>query len=48
VYGLFTFEAICHMAFDPKDFSYTTQPRRTCIVNANRVAYLIIGDGTML
>lgn len=48
MYGLFNFGATYHMAFDPKDFSFTTQPRRTCIVNANRVSYLIIGGGTML
>ncbi|KAL6313051.1 hypothetical protein AAG906_012104 [Vitis piasezkii] len=28
-----------HMTFDPNDFSNTTQPRRTCIANANGVTY---------
>jgi len=30
-----------HMTFDPANFSHTTQPQRTCIANANRVAYLV-------
>ena len=36
-----------HMTFDPNDFSYMTQPRRTCISNANGITYPIIGAGTM-
>ncbi|XP_073265014.1 uncharacterized protein [Populus alba] len=36
-----------HMTFDPADFSHTTQPQRTCIANANGVAYPIMGAGTV-
>ncbi|CAL2226894.1 unnamed protein product [Prunus armeniaca] len=41
-----------HMTFDPDDFLNTTQPRRTCIANANGVTYPdihtkeILGRGT--
>ncbi|RVW18873.1 hypothetical protein CK203_103855 [Vitis vinifera] len=34
-----------HMTFDPNDFSNTTQPRRTCIANANGATYLVTGAG---
>ena len=33
------------MTFDPNDFSNTTQPRRTCIANANGATYLVTGAG---
>ncbi|CAL9025902.1 unnamed protein product, partial [Prunus brigantina] len=33
-----------HMTFDPDDFLNTTQPRRTCIANANGVTYPVTGD----
>ena len=36
-----------HMTFDPADFSHTTQPQRTCIANANGVAYPVTGAGTV-
>ncbi|CAL8168114.1 unnamed protein product [Prunus armeniaca] len=36
-----------HMTFDPDDFLNTTQPRRTCIANANGVTYLATGAGTV-
>ena len=36
-----------HMTFDPKDFSNTTQPRRSCVANANGVIYPVTGSGTM-
>ncbi|CAL8167789.1 unnamed protein product [Prunus armeniaca] len=36
-----------HMTFDPDDFLNTTQPRRTCIANANGVTYPVIGAGTV-
>ncbi|KAI5351215.1 hypothetical protein L3X38_004106 [Prunus dulcis] len=32
-----------HMTFDPDDFLNTTQPRRTCIANANGVTYPVTG-----
>ncbi|CAL2227071.1 unnamed protein product [Prunus armeniaca] len=35
-----------HMTFDPDDFLNTTQPRRTCIANANGVTYPVTGAGT--
>ncbi|VVA21035.1 Hypothetical predicted protein, partial [Prunus dulcis] len=35
-----------HMTFDPDDFLNTTQPRRTCIANANSVTYPVTGAGT--
>jgi hypothetical protein len=35
------------MTFDLADFSDTTQPQRTCIANANGVAYLVMGAGTV-
>ncbi|GMY05930.1 Retrovirus-related Pol polyprotein from transposon TNT 1-94 [Fagus crenata] len=35
------------MTFDPNDFSNTTQPRRTCIANANGAIYPVTGVGTM-
>ncbi|CAL2259667.1 unnamed protein product [Prunus armeniaca] len=35
-----------HMTFDPDDFLNTTQPRRTCIANANDVTYPVTGAGT--
>ncbi|VVA34469.1 PREDICTED: Retrovirus-related Pol poly from transposon TNT 1-94, partial [Prunus dulcis] len=34
-----------HMTFDPDDFLNTTQPRRTCIANANGVTYPVTGAG---
>jgi hypothetical protein len=40
------FRAINNMTFDLNDFSNITQPRRTCIGNANGVTYLVIGAGT--
>ncbi|CAL9016053.1 unnamed protein product, partial [Prunus brigantina] len=36
-----------HMTFDPDDFLNTTQPRRTCIANANGVTYPVTGAGTV-
>ncbi|CAL8990313.1 unnamed protein product, partial [Prunus brigantina] len=36
------------MTFDPDDFLNTTQPRRTCIANANGVTYPVTGAGTVL
>uniref|UniRef100_A0A2N9FXX4 Integrase catalytic domain-containing protein n=1 Tax=Fagus sylvatica TaxID=28930 RepID=A0A2N9FXX4_FAGSY len=36
-----------HMTFDPNDFSNTTQPRRTCIANANGATYPVTGAGTV-
>ena len=36
-----------HMTFDPSDFSHSTPPRRTCISNANGVAYPVTGAGTV-
>ncbi|RVW24281.1 hypothetical protein CK203_091011 [Vitis vinifera] len=33
-----------HMTFDPNYFSNTTQPRKTCIANANGAIYLVTGD----
>ena len=36
-----------HMTFDPCDFYATTQPKRTCIVNANGGKYPVIGAGTI-
>ncbi|MCI05785.1 hypothetical protein A2U01_0026838, partial [Trifolium medium] len=36
-----------HMTFDPMDFSHSTPPRRTCIANANGVAYPVTGAGTV-
>ena len=35
------------MNFDPHHFSHITQPRRTCIANANGVQYPITGAGTV-
>ncbi|CAL9025897.1 unnamed protein product [Prunus brigantina] len=35
------------MTFDPDDFLNTTQPRRTCIANANGVTYPVTGVGTI-
>ena len=35
------------MTFDPCDFSKATQPKRICIVNANRVTYPVTGAGTV-
>ncbi|KAI5324020.1 hypothetical protein L3X38_033093 [Prunus dulcis] len=35
-----------HMTFDPDDFLNTTQPRRTCIANANGVTHPVTGAGT--
>ena len=40
-------EATDHMTFDPNDFSNTTQPRRTCIANANGATYPVTGAGTV-
>ncbi|CAL8152528.1 unnamed protein product [Prunus armeniaca] len=40
------FGATDHMTFDPDDFLHTTQPRRTCIANANGVTYPVTGAGT--
>lgn len=40
-------EATNHIAFDPNDFSNTTQPRRTCIANANRATYPVTGAGAV-
>ncbi|KAK2991229.1 hypothetical protein RJ640_018312 [Escallonia rubra] len=34
-----------HMTFDPQDFVKSTQPKRTCIVNANGVTYPVTGAG---
>ncbi|CAL2245576.1 unnamed protein product [Prunus armeniaca] len=39
--------AIDHMTFDPDDFLNATQPRRTCIANANGVTYPVTGAGTV-
>ena len=36
-----------HMTFDSNDFSHISQPRRTCIANANGVTYPVIGTGTI-
>ena len=36
-----------HMTFDPHDFSHITQPRRTCIANANGVQYPVTGVRTV-
>ncbi|RVW42748.1 Retrovirus-related Pol polyprotein from transposon RE2 [Vitis vinifera] len=36
-----------HMTFDSKDFSNTTQPRRSCVANANGVTYPVTGAGTV-
>ena len=36
-----------HMNFDPHDFSHITQPKRTCIANANGVQYPVTGAGTV-
>ena len=36
-----------HMTFDLNDFSNVTQPRRSCVTNANGVTYLVTGAGTM-
>ncbi|CAL8083793.1 unnamed protein product [Prunus armeniaca] len=36
-----------HMTFEPDDFLNTTQPRRTCIANANGVTYPVTGAGTV-
>ncbi|CAL2271983.1 unnamed protein product [Prunus armeniaca] len=36
-----------HMTFDPDDFLNTTQPRRTCIANANGITYLVTGANTV-
>ncbi|RVW17557.1 hypothetical protein CK203_083514 [Vitis vinifera] len=36
-----------HMTFDSKDFSNTTQPRRSCVANANGVTYPVIRAGTV-
>ena len=36
-----------HMTFNPKDFSNTTQPKRSCVANANGVTYLVTGVGTV-
>ncbi|BFG21226.1 hypothetical protein CerSpe_075000 [Prunus speciosa] len=36
-----------HMTFDLDDFLNTTQPRRTCIANANGVMYSVTGAGTV-
>ena len=41
------FGATNHMTFDSNNFSNTTQPRRTCIANANGVTYPIIGVRTV-
>ncbi|KAI5353010.1 hypothetical protein L3X38_005902 [Prunus dulcis] len=38
--------AIDHVTFDPDDFLNTTQPRRTCIANANGVTYSVTGADT--
>ena len=32
-----------HMTFDSKDFSNTTQPRQSCVANANGVTYPVRG-----
>jgi hypothetical protein len=34
-----------HMTYDPHDFSNITQPRRTCIANANGATYPVTGAG---
>lgn len=34
-----------HMTFDPHDFVNITQPKRTCVTNANGVTYPITGVG---
>ena len=36
-----------HMTFDPNDFSHMTQPRKTCIANANGITYSVTGAGTV-
>jgi hypothetical protein len=36
-----------HMTYDPDDFSSITQPRRTCIANANGATYPVTGAGTV-
>lgn len=35
------------MTFDPQDFVTTTQPKRTCIANANGITYPVTGAGTV-
>jgi len=34
-----------YMTFNPKDFVKSTQPKQTCITNANSVQYPVIGTG---
>ncbi|KAL6311416.1 hypothetical protein AAG906_035499 [Vitis piasezkii] len=37
-----------HMTFDSNDFSNVTQPRRSCVTNANGVTYPVTGAGTVI
>ena len=42
------YRATNHMIFDPKYFSNTTQPRRSCVANANGVTYPVTGAGIVI